>query len=351
MNSIADEMAVALTRTARSLGVKDARDFSIAICDPDGEPVSSGVGLAIHLGAIPSALAAVKAHFKNEFEPGDVIFTNDPYSGGMHLPDIFVIKPLVFEGALLGFAAVVAHMADIGGRVPGGNAADSVSIHQEGLRIPPIKLYRRGRLSEDWIALVRANVRQPDMVIGDIFAEVAACTAAEREFIRLVQRYGKDALLTHMTELIAHGERMARTALTHFNPGSYRFIDHLDDDGLGGEPVPIKVHLEIGKEKIRVDLAGTADQVRGAINAPLCVTRSTVAYLVATMIPGELPTSAGISRVFELAVPEGSIANMLFPAACAARAVTAYRVLDALFGALAQAMPNRIPAAGDGGPS
>jgi N-methylhydantoinase B len=178
LSSITDEMSVTLARTARSLGVKDARDFSVALCNSRGDLVTGGVGLAVHLGAIPAAMAAVLAAFPDGLDPGDVIVMNDPYSGGMHLPDMFVFKPIHAEGELLGIAAVVAHMADIGGRVPGGNAADSTEIYQEGLRVPPLKLYTRGQLNDSWLTLLAANVRQPATVQGDLFAEVAACSTA-----------------------------------------------------------------------------------------------------------------------------------------------------------------------------
>jgi len=330
---------------------KDARDFSVAICNDDGELVSGGVGLAIHLGAIPAALEAVRARFGDDVHDGDVIFMNDPYSGGMHLPDMFVFKPLFVEGALLAWSAVVAHMADIGGRVPGGNAADSTSIYQEGLRIPPMKLYLRGTLVEGWFDLVRANVRLGDIVVGDIFAEVAACNTAEREVLQLAGKWGAAALRQHMASLISYGERMARVALAGCAPGRYSYSDQIDDDGMGGAPVHVQATVDISRERIQVDLTGTASQVRGAINAPIAITRSTVAFVVKSLIGKHLPNNSGFSRIIELIAPEGTVANMAFPAACAARAVTAYRIMDCLFGAMAQALPDRVPAAGDGGPA
>ncbi|MBI4636767.1 MAG: hydantoinase B/oxoprolinase family protein [Candidatus Rokubacteria bacterium] len=351
LSSITDEMCVTLARTARSLGVKDARDFSVALCNARGELVTGGVGLAVHLGAIPAAMEAVLAAFPGGLDPGDVVMMNDPYSGGMHLPDMFLFKPIHVAGELLGFAAVVAHMADIGGRVPGGNAADSTEIYQEGIRIPPLRLYARGELDRTWVTLLGANVRQSATVIGDLLAEVAACNTAQMQLVRLAGRLGPATLRRYMAELIEYGERMARAALRELRPGRYTFVDHMDDDGLGGAPVRIEVALEVGGDAITVDFAGTAPQVRGAINAPLSITRSAVFFVVKAIVGQEIPNNAGFQRVLTVVAPEGTVVHMAFPAACAARAVTAYRVTDALFGAFAQALPDRVPAAGDGGPA
>ncbi|MBI1736963.1 MAG: hydantoinase B/oxoprolinase family protein [Candidatus Rokubacteria bacterium] len=351
LHAITDEMCVTLARTARSLGVKDARDFSVALCNGRGELVTGGVGLAVHLGAIPAAMDAVRAAFPDGLQPGDVVMMNDPYSGGMHLPDMFVFKPIYVGPDLLGFAAVVAHLAGIGGRVPGGNAADSTEIYQEGLRIPPLKLYARGELNEAWRTLISANVRQPTTVLGDLFAEVAACNTAETHLRALAGKLGPSLLSGYMTELIAYGERMARAALRELRRGRFTFVDHMDDDGVGGDPVRIEATVEIDGEGITVDFTGTARQVRGAINAPLAITRSAVFFVVKAIVGQDLPNNAGFQRVLTVRAPEGTVANMAFPAACAARAVTAYRIADALLGAFAQALPGRVPAAGDGGPA
>jgi N-methylhydantoinase B/oxoprolinase/acetone carboxylase alpha subunit/N-methylhydantoinase A/oxoprolinase/acetone carboxylase beta subunit len=351
LNSIADQMSVTLARTARSLGIKDARDFSVALCNPQGELIIGGIGLAVHLGAIPPAMAATLIEFRGQISPGDVIFMNDPYSGGMHLPDIFVFKPVFYDDTLLGFAAVVAHMADIGGRVPGGNAADSTDIYQEGLRIPPMKLFRKGELDRSWLRLIGANVRQHETVLSDIFAEVAACTIAETELHKMAQRFGVKSLQIHMKELLDYGERMARAALPGLRKGRYSFVDHIDDDGLDGDPVKIAVSVDIQENGITVDFSGSSAQVRGAINAPLSITQSASAFVVKAVLGTEIPNNAGFQRVLKVIAPEGTITNMSFPSACAARAVTAYRVTDAVLGAFAQGLPDRVPAAGDGGPA
>ncbi|TMG82447.1 MAG: hypothetical protein E6H76_16005, partial [Betaproteobacteria bacterium] len=351
LNSVTDNMAGTLARTARSLIVRDSHDFSVALCNPEGELVTGGVGIAVHLGSIPNALTALLPEFSADLHEGDLIIMNDPYSGGMHLPDIFVFKPMFLEGELSGFAAAVAHMVDVGGRVPGGNAADSTEIFQEGVRIPPTKLYSGGHLNESLLRLLRANVRHPDILVADLFAEIAACNTAEAEFQAMARRLGPAALRNYMKELIDYGERMSRAALQELKPGRYTFVDHIDDDGVGGDPVKIQVAVDVSPTGIAVDFAGTSPQVRSAINAPLSIIRTAVAFVVKAIIGREIPNNSGFLRLLSVTAPKGTIVNMSFPAACAARAVTAYRVTDALFGAFAPLLPDRVPAAGDGGPA
>lgn len=351
LDSITDNMAGTMVRTARSLILRDSHDFSVALCNARGELVTGGVGIAVHLGSIPNALAGALPALGGDLHEGDVIVMNDPYAGGMHLPDIFVIKPLFLDGELAGFAAAVAHMADVGGRVPGGNAADSVEIFQEGIRIPPIKLYVRGEPDEKFVRLLRANVRQPDILMADLFAEIAACNTAEAEFQAMAQRMGAATLLKYMAALIDYGERMARAAIAGLEPGRYTFTDHIDDNGIAGDPVRIQVAVEIAADHISVDFDGTSPQVRSAINAPLSIIRTAVAFAVKAVVGQEIPNNSGFLRMLEVKAPEGSVVNMAFPAACAARAVTVYRVTDALFGAFAALLPSRVPAAGDGGPA
>ncbi len=351
LSSITDEMAATLARTARSLIMRDSHDFSVALCNARGELVTGGIGIAVHLGAIPAAMAIVIERFAGQFVAGDLIITNDPYSGGMHLPDIFVFKPIFIAGTLLGFAATTAHMADIGGRVPGGNAADSTEIYQEGLRIPLVKLFSAGKLNQDWVELIRANVRQAEIVLGDLFAEVAACNRAETQFRELCTRLGANHFCRGMDALIEYGERVSRAAIASLHKGRTSFTDCLDDDGVGGDPVTVQVAVNVTEAGIVVDFTGSSPQVRSAINAPLTMAKSVVAFVVKAVIGSEIPNNAGFLRLINVVAPEGSVVNMAFPAACAARAVTAYRMVDAMLGAFGPIAPERVPAAGDGGPA
>src|ERR1700722_17531251 len=201
LDTIVDDMAFAVMRTARSPIIRDVLDYSVTMCDATGRILAQAKTVALHLGAVPDAVDVVIKKFGATVEPGDVIVLNDPYEGGMHLPDIFMFKPIFIGDRLQGFSVVIAHHCDMGGRVPGSNAADSTEIFQEGLRIPPTKLYRRGEPNDTLLNIIRKNVRLPDMVIGDLDAQLATCNIGERELIRLIERYGEDELRLYFDEL------------------------------------------------------------------------------------------------------------------------------------------------------
>src|SRR6185437_4294198 len=219
---------------------------------------------------IPDAMDAVRAKYPDGLAPGDVVVLNDPYQGGMHLPDIFMFKPIFFQESLLGFAVLVAHHNDMGGRVPGSSAADSTEIFQEGLRIPILKLYERGVLNQTLLDMIRINVRIPDVVAGDIQAQLAACRIAERGMTELAEKYGRETLEGYFEDLLDYSEREARRTIRSIPDGSYSFVDHLDDDGVNpDEPVRVQVAIRVAGDELEVDLAGTSPQVRGAINSTL----------------------------------------------------------------------------------
>ena len=238
MDAIVDEVAYTVIRTARSEIVKDVMDYSAAICDAKGEMVAQAKTIAQHLGAIPEAMAAVQAKWSGRLHPGDAVILNDPYSGGMHLPDIFMFYP-IFDGTeILAWSVVICHHTDVGGRVPGSNAADSTEIYQEGLRIPPLKLFRAGVIDETLEALIKLNVRVPDTVFGDLLAQYAACQAGAREIGRLVARYGVKQMRVYMAALLDYAERMARSEIATWPQGTFRFTDYIDSDGISDDPVP-----------------------------------------------------------------------------------------------------------------
>ena len=200
--SIADEMAVTITRTTYSGVLKDNMDFSTAFADAEGKMVAQGLTLPGHLGSIPTALEAIFRHFRDDMKPGDIFILNDPFDGGMHLPDIFVFKPIYHEGKRLAFAATICHHTDVGGRVAGSNASDSTEIYQEGLRIPPLKFYEAGKRNETVVAFIEKNVRLPVKVMGDLRAQLAACHNGERQFLELVERYGVDKIAPYFQEIL-----------------------------------------------------------------------------------------------------------------------------------------------------
>jgi N-methylhydantoinase B len=350
LRAIADEMALTITRTAYSGVLKNNMDFATALTDGDGRLVAQGLTLPGHLGSIPTAMEAVLERFGEDIEPSDAVILNDPFAGGMHLPDIFLIKPVFSGTSRIGFAATVCHHADVGGRVPGANASDSTEIYQEGLRIPPVKLVREGRRDETLMRLIEANVRLPVQLAGDLRAQLSACQIAERQVIELAGRYGVDAFAAHLEALIDYSERMTRAELRKLPDGVVEFEDWIDDDGIDlGRPIRLKVAIEKRDDRLRVDWTGTADQVRGAINNTLSYTKAATYTAVLSVISRDLPINEGVFRAIEVIAPPGTIANALPPAACAARGLTGFRMLDCCLGALAKMLPDRVFAASEGG--
>lgn len=349
--SAADEMALALHRTAYSTIVRDCLDFSTSLCDADGQMIAQGVTIPLHLGAVPSAMEALLERFAGQIDPGDVFIMNDPFAGGMHIPDIFLIKPIFWEGERVGFAVATAHHLDLGGRLPGSSACDNTEIFQDGLRIPWLKLYRRGAPDEAIFALIAANIRVPDKTIGDIRAQLAACTIGERAVHDLVRRYGLATYRAFTADLIAYTERLVRAEIAAWPDGSASFTDYMDSDGVGGPPVPLSVTITISGDSLTADFSASAPQVRGALNCTRSYTVSVVALCVRAMLREQAPNSAGIFRPLRVIAPPGLVVNATMPAASSMRGVTGFRLIDAVLGALAQLLPERVPAAGEGGNS
>jgi N-methylhydantoinase B len=348
--SIADEMALTVFRTTYSGVLKDNMDYSTALFDGAGVLVAQGLTLPGHLGSMPTAIASVKESFSSDIHPGDVFILNDPFRGGMHLPDVFVFKPIFAGEALIAWSGTVCHHTDVGGRVPGSNASDSTEIYQEGLRIPPLKLYERGVRNETLFALIQTNVRVPVKVFGDLRAQLAACHIAEQAILELAAQYGRATLAHYMTELVDYAERMTRAAIAELPDGVYDFLDHIDDDGIDvGRPIPLKVTITKSGDVIHVDWTGTAPQVKGAINNTLSYTKSASYCAIRTILPQNIPTNEGVFRAITVEAPAGTIAHGVLPAACAARGLTGFRMVDCMFGALAKMLPDRVFAASDGG--
>ncbi len=347
--SVADEMAVTVVRTAHSQVVRDSLDFSTAICDAHGRLVAQGLCLPLHLGSIPDAMAMLLRKYAGDIHPQDVFILNDPEEGGMHLPDIFLFKPIFQDNQLLGFAVCVAHYPDIGGRTAGGNAVDSTEIYQEGLQIPLLKLYHGGRRDEALFSILKKNVRIPDIVMGDLSAQMAACHIGEEGYLRLVGRYGIEGLQNLIDEILDYTERMLRAELGKFPVGTYSFEDYIDDDGFGSGPITICVSLTFSEDSLVADFTGTSPQVRSALNATVSITKSAVYTALKCVVPSTILSNDGFYRPIQVMVPRGTILNPTHPAARAARGLTAFRTVDTILGALYQVLPSRIGAAGEGG--
>jgi N-methylhydantoinase B len=349
LDAIVDEMAYTVIRTARSEIIKDVMDYSAALCDARGRMIAQAKTIAQHLGAIPDAMQSVLAQFAGDLHPGDVVIMNDPYEGGMHLPDVFMFMP-VFDGAALeAFAVVIGHQTDMGGRVPGSNASDSTEIYQEGLRIPAVKFYQRGVRSHAVARIIEKNVRVPDRVLGDLGAQYAACKVGEREYLKLLRRYGAATTHTYQEALLDYAERLTRAEIRRWPKGRFTFTDHLDDDGLSDAPIPLTVAITVHDDHLTCDYTGSSPQVRAALNSTLSFTKSCTYLSVRSILRQDVPNNAGVFRAIDVIAPEGTILNPRLPGACAARALTGYRLLDVMLGALAQIVPDRVPAAGEGG--
>lgn len=347
--AVADEMAVTVLRTARSSVVKEAMDFSTGLINAEGELIAQGLCLPLHMGSFPPAIDAVRRHFGDDMHAGDVYVLNDPYvAGGSHLPDIYVFQPVFLETQLIGFAAAIAHQVDIGGRVPGGNASDSTEIYQEGLRIPPLKLFDKGHRNETLFDIIRLNVRVPDLVVGDIMAIVAACHRGELGLLELARRHGAQNLETAVDDLLDYTEDLTRAGLQALPDGEWAFEDFLDGDGFDSGPIRIRVKLGKKGGELTADFAGTSPQVKGAINTTSAFVKSCVYACVRSVLDPNIPNNVGFMRPIKVLTGPGSLLDSLAPAPVGARGLTAMRVADVVWGALAGMLPDKVFACGVG---
>ena len=348
LSGISDAMAVTLVRTSRSSIVRLGYDFSTGLLSPAGELVGQGLCQPIHMGGMPPALKACVEHYAGRVFPGDVLINNDPYEGGSHLPDIFLFKPVFAGGTLVAYACAMSHHTDVGGRVAGGNSSDCTEIQQEGLRIPPLKLYERGEPNRTLFRIIEKAVRVPDKVLGDLRGQVSALRLAEEELLRLAARHGPERFLALQGELLDYTENLTRMRIRELPDGAFRFTDHVDGDGFGSGPIAIVANLVKEGDEIRVDFTGTSPQVKGAINNPLDSTKSMVYAVTRAVLGGEIPNTGGYFRPVTVTAPEGTYVNPRPPAAVAARFLGCLRVSHAVFGAFAQMLPGEVPACAGG---
>jgi N-methylhydantoinase B len=349
--ALGDEMVLTIYRTAYSGVLKNIMDYSAALCDARGRLAAQGLALPGHLCSIPVALQAVLRHFGDDIAEGDILINNDPYDGGMHLPDIFIFRPLFAGGEKpIAYAATICHHTDVGGRVPGSNASDSTEIYAEGLRIPPLKLYERGRPNSTLFRMIDRNVRLPGRVLGDIRSQLAACEIAARGMTDLVGRYGAEGVVALMRETMDYSERLTRHCLMELPDGEATFTDWIDDDQIDiGKPIPLVCTVRKHGDAMQVDWTGSAPQVKGAINNTWSYTAAMSFTAVKSILSINMPNNDGVFRPIEVIAPPGTITNGKLPAACAARGLTGFRGVDCCFGALAKLYPDRVMAAGEGG--
>ena len=351
--SIAQEMGVTLQRSSFSPNIKERRDFSCAVFDRRGRIIAQAEHIPVHLGAMPmSVAAAIELFDQDEAAPGDLVILNDPYRGGTHLPDITTVSPVYVNAddgpTLFGYAATRAHHADVGGMSP-GSMAIAREIFQEGLIIPPVKLVRAGSIERGVLDLIVANVRTPTERHGDLTAQLAAHRVAERRTGDIAARYGLERIISISQELIDYSSRLARARIARLPQGTYEFVDYLDDDGISPEPLPIRVRVDIDQDGMRFDFAGTSPQVTGSLNAPASVARSAVYYVLRCIVGDDVPANDGLYGSVTIRVPKRSLLDPESPRPVAGGNVeTSQRVVDAVWGALAPALPDLVPAAGQG---
>ena len=349
-DSLVDEMALTVMRTAQSGVVKDAMDYATVFCDREGRVIAQGVTVVLMANVFPDAMAAVLDRYTGDINPGDVFIANDPYgSGGSHLPDVYIMRPIFIDDQLEGFSGVTAHQADIGGLVPGSNSTNSTEIYQEGLRIPTVKLYEAGVPSETMFNLIEHNVRVPKTVLGDIRAQIAATAVGERGYRLLAEHYGKKELSRYTDAILEYSEAMVRAELHDLPDGTYRFEDHIDGDGIESGTVVVRVAVTVAGDGVIVDFEGSSPQAKAGINSVLTFTKSATFGAIRMVIDPTIPNSAGCYRPIEVRAPLGSVVNPRLPGAVGARGVTGYRIVDSVLGALSQAVPDRVPAEGEGG--
>ncbi|MBS1849459.1 MAG: hydantoinase B/oxoprolinase family protein [Acidobacteria bacterium] len=353
-HSIAEEMGAALRRTAFSPNIKERRDYSCAVFDGDGQVIAMGDHMPVHLGSMPlSVRAAIEAF---PLQAGDVVMLNDPFRGGTHLPDVTLVAPVHIaraKGEADFYVASRAHHADIGGMYPGSMGLCR-EIYQEGLRIPPVRLLRGGVMQREIFSLFLNNVRTPEEREGDLGAQIAACHTGAERLREVCRQYGLPRARRAAQELLAYSAAMMRGFLERIPAGTYHAEDFLDNDGITEKPVRIAVHVTLhGRNRRKpvatVDFSGSDPQVEGSVNAVEAITYSACFYIFRCLVQEDVPATAGLMQPIRVLAPPGTVVNARPPAAVAGGNVeTSQRIVDVLLRAMAQAIPERVPAAASG---
>jgi N-methylhydantoinase B len=348
LTAAAAEMDVTMWRTSRSTIVREMLDYSTAIFDCDGFNVAQSARIPQHLNSMGFCLRTiVSRHLPiSEWHDGDVVITNDPYCGGQHLPDIAAFRPVFHDGVRVAIVGTLCHHLDVGGMSPGSYAAGATEIYQEGLRIPPLKLFKAGARNDDLWAMIGQNVRQQATVLGDLQSQIASLGVGAASVGGLAAKYGAATLGRACARLLDDSEAGMRDVIRRMPDGTYDFEDFLDDDGIETDK-PVRIHavVTIAGDRMTVDLSGSAPEVRGPINATLGSSSSAVYFAVVAAADRPVQPNAGCYRPIEIIAPEGLIVNARHPAPVAHRIAPCHVLLNVLFGALSKAVPGRLPAA------
>ena len=350
LDGITNEMQSTLLRSSFSPIVKEGLDASASLFTADGTTLAQSCSIPIHLATlIPAVAEVLKLYPTAGMREGDIYVLNDPYTGGTHLPDIAVIMPVFHRGSVIALSGAMTHHQDMGGLAAGSVPTNSTEIYQEGLRIPPLKLRDGGVFNDTLIRILRQNVRIPDTVMGDLNAQIAACTVAARRLAELADGTGHNRLASVFAELLTRSEIMTRKALSAIPEGTYRFVDHLDNDGIElDKPIRIEVAATVRDGGIEFDFTGTSPQVRGPLNCVPSGSLAAACFAVRALTDPTIPTNGGCFRPISLKLPKGTLVNPEEPAPVCARTATIKRITGCMIGAFAEVLPGRVPAASAG---
>ncbi len=347
--SSAREMSQALRRTAFSPNIKERRDCSCAVFDRDGKLIAQSKDIPVHLGAMPLSVKSCIRQLDQELIEGTMALVNDPYSGGSHLPDLTLVSPVFHNGDRVAFTANRAHHADIGGESPGSMPGLSLSIHDEGILIPPRIVVKEGHLQKNLISDILKATRTPDERLGDLSAQVAANNVGNIRLSQVALQHGWEILTATFSDLRQYSAKMMTDALMKYDGKSGEFIDYMESDGAGAWDIPINVGVRISRGHALVDFTGTSLQVQGNVNCPIASTLSAVYYVFVALFGRNIPTNEGSWSIIDIVAPEGSLLNPEYPAPVSAGNVeTSQRIVDVTLGALADIVPDLIPAASQG---
>jgi len=347
LTAAAAEMDVTVWRTSRSTIVRELLDYSTAIFDRDGWNVAQAARIPSHLNSMSYFLTEILARHipADQWQPDDIVISNDPYCGGQHLPDIVAYKAVFHEGRRIGFVGTLCHHLDVGGSSPGSYGSSATEIFQEGLRIPPVKLFEAGKLIEPIRAIILQNVRQPDLLWGDLQSQIASLNVGAVNIERLARKLGEVRFERALQQLLDASEAGMRAVISRIADGTYEFEDKIDDDGITDQPIHIHARVTVAGEEMTVDLSGCSAQSLGPSNATLASTCSTVFYALMATADVPVPSNAGCYRPVKIIAPPGLCVNAAAPAPVVHRIAVGHRLATVLFGALHRAVPQRMPAA------
>ena len=346
LEGIANEMQMTLLRSSFSPIVKEGLDASASLFSIEGETLAQAIAVPIHLATLIPVVSTILAKYPAEnMREGDIYILNDPYHGGTHLPDIALVMPVFRHGRAFALSCAMTHHQDVGGMSPGSVPTTATEIYQEGIRIPALKLREAGRFNDTLLDLLKLNVRMPDSFMGDLNAQIAACTVGARRLGALAEAHGDNLLRAIFAELLDRSERMTRAALRQVPEGTYRYLDYLDNDGIElDKTVAIAVAVTVADGRLICDFAGTSPQVKGPFNCVPSGSQAAACFAVRAMTDPSIPTNGGCFRPIELRLPEGSLVNPKEPAPVNSRTATIKRITTCILGALKEALPLRLPA-------